>query len=204
MYKDYGCESSELQNELFAALAKAQGNFPKVKKTKANEYFKNTHEGIDDIMDAVRTPLSENSLAVLQDVYSTPEGKDILKTTLSHSSGQWRSCAMTLKPAKNDGHSFASCVTYMKRTMLKAMLGLAVTDDADDDDGNKASGRDVERKRLLVVQLEDLISLSKNAESITQQLLQRYQKESFMQMTEDQLNYLIKFVTEQKEKNNHE
>lgn len=192
MNKDYGCESSEQLNELFAAFAKAQGKFAKVKKTKTNEYFKNMHEGIDDIIDVIRQPLEENGLAVFQDVYTSAEGKDLLKTLISHSSGQWRSTAMILRPAKGDSHSFASCVTYMKRTMLKAVLGLAVTDDSDDDDGNKASGRDVEKKRLIVIELEDIINLRENASSIIATLLQRYNKESFMQMTEEQLNYLLK------------
>ena len=197
MNKDYGCESSEQLNELFAAFAKAQGKFAKVKKTKTNEYFKNMHEGIDDIIDVIRLPLEENGLAVFQDVYTSVEGKEVLKTLISHSSGQWRSTAMILRPAKGDSHSFASCVTYMKRTMLKAVLGLAVADGADDDDGNKASGRDVEKKRLIAIRLGDLISARSNPEVLTKQILEKYNKESLMQMTEDQLLYVIDYLTAQ-------
>ena len=52
-----------------------------------------------------------------------------------HTSGQFISSTMEMKPSKDDPQGRGSALTYMRRYMLASILGL----NAEDDDGNKAS-----------------------------------------------------------------
>jgi hypothetical protein len=54
-----------------------------------------------------------------------------------HKSGEWLGSHFTMKPMKNDPQGIGSCITYMRRYALAAILGLNIDED---DDGNSASG----------------------------------------------------------------
>ncbi|MEG2219786.1 MAG: ERF family protein, partial [Muribaculaceae bacterium] len=51
--------------------------------------------------------------------------------------GQYISDTYTMRPVKNDPQGLGSCITYMRRYALGAILGLNIDED---DDANKASG----------------------------------------------------------------
>ena len=50
-------------------------------------------------------------------------------TTLAHSSGQWVKGSLSIKPAKTDPQTLGSCITYLRRYALAAMVGLSPLDD---------------------------------------------------------------------------
>ena len=52
-----------------------------------------------------------------------------------HSSGQWISEALVMRPVKDDPQGVGSCITYARRYALAAIAGVA----PEDDDGNAAS-----------------------------------------------------------------
>jgi len=60
-----------------------------------------------------------------------------MSTILMHKSGEWLGSHFTMKPVKNDPQGIGSCITYMRRYALAAILGLNIDED---DDGNSASG----------------------------------------------------------------
>lgn len=126
---------SESISQLSAALAKAQGEFTPAKKTGENPHLKNTYATLDDVIASVRGPLSANGLAVVQPL--TSEGEHfILETLLMHESGEWIGTeALIQHMAGNRGvnelQAFGGALTYMRRYMLSAMLGINTEADTD-------------------------------------------------------------------------
>lgn len=126
--------------KLAEALAKAQGEIEGAVKGRANPHFKSTYADLASVWAACRAALSGNGIAVVQMPESTDGVTITLITTLTHSSGQWMRSKLTMKAQRGGPQDMVSLVTYMRRTALAAMVGVAPVDD--DDDGEGASGRD--------------------------------------------------------------
>lgn len=125
---------SEAINEIAAALSKAQAVIEAAVKGKTNPHFKNDYADLSSVWDACRKPLTDNGLSVAQTA-ATDEGRVGVTTLLMHSSGQWISDTLVMKPTKDDPQGVGSCITYARRYALAAMVGVAPADD----DGNAAS-----------------------------------------------------------------
>ncbi len=140
-------EQSEKINEIATALSKFQKNIKTIKKDKkANLGFQYEYADINAVLQACKEPLANNSLSISQPM-GIIDGKAVLYTQVSHSSGQWiRGCCF-IQPdtgGKLRGvQATGSAITYMKRYSLCALLGL---DSGDDDDG-KAAVESVEKKK---------------------------------------------------------
>ena len=126
---------SESINELAAALAKAQSEMKGAVKDSNNPFFKSKYADLSSVWDACRAPLTKNGISVVQ-MPSAAEDVITVDTTLLHSSGQWISSSLYARPSKNDPQGIGSCITYLRRYSLSAMVGIA----PEDDDGNAASG----------------------------------------------------------------
>jgi hypothetical protein len=128
---------SEATNEIFAALAKAQGMLRHAAKDAKNPHFKSDYATLASICDAIREPLAANGLAVTQ-LLSDGDKDDrcYVETVLCHSSGQWVSERFSVPVSKSDAQGFGSAVTYVRRYALAAVTGIAPADD----DGNAAAG----------------------------------------------------------------
>ncbi len=130
---------SESINELAKALSQTQGKMTAAKKDTANPFFKSKYADLSSVWEACRAPMAEHGLAVIQTTNPT-DGRSVeLVTTLMHSSGQWMSGTLTMIPSKQDPQGMGSCLTYMRRYALSAILGVS----QDDDDANTAAGKDV-------------------------------------------------------------
>lgn len=125
---------SEQLNELFTALAKAQGMITTAVKDSANPFFKSQYTSLDGCWQCCRVPLSTNGLSVVQTTQEE-SGKFYLTTVLGHASGQYIASSMPLMLAKNDPQAFGSALSYARRYSLCAIVGLT---QGDDDDGEKA------------------------------------------------------------------
>lgn len=130
--------STESIDQISAALAVAQGQFQNPSKDASNPHFKSKYANLASGLNAVRTILSENGIAIIQ----LPRMLDdimVLDTRLCHKSGQWieSSYPVCKLPAKQQ--EIGSALTYSRRYSLFAML--AIVGDDDDDDGNEASKR---------------------------------------------------------------
>ena len=126
---------------LFAALAKAQSEFPEIPKTK--EVIVQTQKGsyvfkyapLEKMIPLIRPVLKENGLGFTQGA----DGNNLI-TTIFHTSGEWFEHSMPLIDNPS-AQQYGSQFTYRRRYSLKAALGIETDDDDADntytDDGKK-------------------------------------------------------------------
>lgn len=137
-----GMESDESPSlgKLAAALARAQGKFRPASKDSTNPHLGSSYADLASIFEAARGPLSENEIAVLQPITTTPTGL-IVETMLVHASGEFirRRLEMRIEvKVSRDGKAqpwtwaFGSACSYARRYSLSAMVGITT---GDDDDG---------------------------------------------------------------------
>ena len=129
------------QSESIANLSKAlsivQGKLTYAVKDSANPFFKSKYADLESVWDACRSLLAENGLCVMQfpGTYSDLDKSMSLTTILSHASGEWIGQEMSVPVTKPDAQGAGSCLTYMRRYALAAVVGVVQADD----DGNAAS-----------------------------------------------------------------
>ena len=130
-----------LQSESIANLAKSlslvQGKLTHAKKDSANPFFKSKYADLESVWDACRDLLASNGLSVAQfpGTYSDLDKTMSLTTLLMHESGEWISNEMSVPMSKVDAQGAGSCISYMRRYALAAVVGVVQADD----DGNAAS-----------------------------------------------------------------
>jgi hypothetical protein len=127
---------------------------PALPKSALNPYYSSRYAPLDEVWQAVRGPLTDNGIAVIQTAVATDPGYLAIETTLLHASGEWIRGTIRAKLVRagkkgevsapdgiqEDAQSVGKTVTYLKRYGLMGMSGIAPTDD---DDGNAASGVDL-------------------------------------------------------------
>jgi len=115
--------------KLAEALSKAQSKMEGAKKDGNNPFFKSDYSTLFSVWQACRGPLTENSLSVTQTMGGNGTGLVTVYTTLMHSSGQWVKSALSIIPGKAGPQELGSCITYLRRYALAAMVGLSPLDD---------------------------------------------------------------------------
>lgn len=130
---------------LAAALAKAQASFPTIQRDKevtvtmkSGGSYKFKYAPLDTILAAVRKPLADNGLAIVQ---LLDDGE--LVTMLLHSGGAKVAGRIALGQTSTV-QELGSAITYLRRYALQALLGIAAEED---DDGNRASGNMATQRR---------------------------------------------------------
>ena len=126
---------SDTISELAKALSSFQGKMTAVKKDATNPFYKSKYATLDTIWETIRKPLSENGLSVAQTM-DVKNDKDVLNTTLYHTSGEWISGMQSVNPVKDDPQSLGSAISYARRYSLSAILGIVADED---DDANIAT-----------------------------------------------------------------
>ena len=126
------------------AFSVAQGEFRNVLKDSDNPFFRSKYADLGSVMEMIRPVLAKNSLAVSQ-ILEPNSDLAIIETVLLHTSGQWISSTICLKPKENTPQGMGSAITYARRYSLSALLGVA---SEVDDDGNTASGKVEEKKKF--------------------------------------------------------
>lgn len=129
--------SSEVK-DLFAALSKAQGEYPIIGPNRENPYFKSNYTDLDTIMRSIRPMLAKNGLSFIQQIRINDDGATILHSILGHSSGQWMEARNRIVPLKNDPQTYGSTLTYQKRYAAMSLLGVTCSQDKTDDDAEVA------------------------------------------------------------------
>lgn len=134
--KDFGAKKQEYKStetkDLYAALAKAQGEMGMASLNTQNPYFKTRYADLSEIVKVSRPALSKYALSVTQQIISKDDGGNVLVTTLAHSSGQYIESNMRIVPPKSDVQTLGSYITYLRRYSYAALVGI-VTGDEDDD-----------------------------------------------------------------------
>jgi hypothetical protein len=133
---------SESIKELASALAKAQGELKNPGFDSTNPHFKSKYASLAAVRDAVIPILSRHGLSVVQaPMYEA--GMAGCETLLSHSSGEFVSGVLMLPVDKQNAHGVGSSQTYARRYALMAFAGVVGDED---DDGNAAVEKKVEKK----------------------------------------------------------
>ncbi len=141
MMQTLGPTMSDALNELAAALAAAQGEFPIIDKNRTAQLREASHGGgngtreykyadLADVLKGVLPVLSKHKLAVLQPTF-VEAGHIFVKTRLVHASGQWIECEYPVCAINVDHQRMGSALTYAKRYALCALLGVAADEDND-------------------------------------------------------------------------
>ena len=125
---------SEELNELFEAMAKAQGEMGKVISNETNPFFKAKYPTLDVVIDVYREPLSRHGLTFMQ--WSLADGK--MLNWMGHSSGQYIANVEELRMEKTGPQAHGSAYSYLRRYSALGIMGLGKA--SQDDDGNVASG----------------------------------------------------------------
>ncbi len=135
-------QKSDEINELASALTKVQCKLEGAKMDGENPFFKAKYATLASVWSACRKPLTDNGLSVVQ-TCSVGEGEGlILDTSLLHTSGQWISGELAVKPTKNDPQGIGSAITYARRYGLAAIVGVC----PEDDDAESATDHKVPKK----------------------------------------------------------
>lgn len=120
--------------DLFAALAKAQGEIANATKGSVNSHFKSTYADLAEILSTIRPVFSKNGLSLIQSTGF--DGAMVHVTTvLAHASGATITSCASCVPAKTDAQGIGAATTYLRRYSAAAMAGIA----QEDDDGNAAA-----------------------------------------------------------------
>jgi hypothetical protein len=102
-----------------------------VGKSGKNPMFKSQYSTLGDVLTAL------NGIADFGLSFQQFFSDDCIVTVVAHvETGEQFTSAIPVRPEKNTPQSYISCVTYLRRASLMTMFGL----NADDDDGNLASG----------------------------------------------------------------
>jgi hypothetical protein len=124
--------------ELGTALAKAQAVMQPAAKDAANPFFKSKYADLPSVWDAIREPLTKNGLSVVQLPTNAEPGRVGLSTMLLHASGEFILSVASMKLVKDDPQGAGSGLTYLRRYMLAAAVGVVADED---DDANAATHR---------------------------------------------------------------
>jgi hypothetical protein len=133
--------SSKSFAKLAEALAKAQGEMAPLVKDSTNPFFDSSYASLAACYAACGEALAKNGIAVIQGAVARDNMVEVT-SILAHSSGEWIQFSLGLTPQKKDPQGIGSAITYGRRYLLTAMVGLAPSDD----DGEGATGRETDTK----------------------------------------------------------
>lgn len=184
-------------NELFTALAKAQGEMESAGLTNANPFFKSKYADLAEIVKASRPALAKHGLSVIQYIEQNDQGISVLISMLGHSSGQYILSQMPINPAKTDVQSLGSYITYLRRYSYAALVGVVVCDE--DDDGEHAMERKPKQVPIVdIVLASQLIALIDNDERIEKTICTKLGISSIANIPQDRYAGILNWVKEQK------
>ena len=120
--------------ELFAALAKAQGEVENATKGSVNPHFKSKYADLAEVLNTVRPVFAANGLSIIQ-IPSFDGAMASVTTCLAHSKGGMITGVSSCVPAKTDAQGIGAATTYLRRYSLASVCGVA----QEDDDGQSAA-----------------------------------------------------------------
>lgn len=140
---------------LYAALAKAQGQFQPIEKNREVQiqmYDKQTrapkgsykfrYADLQEVLAKTRPALAANGLALVQTIEPTSTGQALV-CKLVHAEGGSIISQVPMASARDlgDPKAFGAAISYLRRYLVTAMLGVAADDDLDED-GQEAGALD--------------------------------------------------------------
>jgi hypothetical protein len=127
---------SESIKNLAISLVEAQKELKNTLQTAENPYYKSTYAPLNDILDDVRPILNKHGITVIQNL-SYIDTAIVVSVCLLHISGEWiEQDGLRLPIEKQTAQSVGISVTYGRRYVLSAMLGIASEEDTDGEGEN--------------------------------------------------------------------
>jgi hypothetical protein len=137
---------------LIAALVEAQKAFTAVGRdktadieTRSGGTYTYRYADLASVVEVVRKPMLDNGLVLIQMPSSQLDAEGVarqmLVTRLAHTSGEWIEGSLTLPVRDPSPQGLGSAITYARRYMLSAVLGVVT----EDDDDAQAAERDEAR-----------------------------------------------------------
>jgi len=130
-------ESSE-KDLLYTALAQAQVEFPTIRVNR--QAFKNAYADLYAILKPIYPVLNKYGLSI-RPWAGEINGEQWIGARLMHKSGQFETNVFKFEadPCKNPSdqpsHKKQGALTYFNRNHIKDMLGVLISDNPEDDDG---------------------------------------------------------------------
>ena len=159
-------EANEARKAFDLSFAAAKPKFKPIIKNKAVSHgtgkAQYKHETLDAIAEAVGDALSANGLSYR---FRTVQSPGVLSVTcvLSHVAGHSEETSLSAgndtSGSKNAIQGVGSTLYYLMRYTLKAALGLAVSDEADDDGRGAGQQQPAAPSELTAKQVEELTTL---------------------------------------------
>lgn len=128
-------KTSESIKQIAEALVSAQKEIKFAVKDSTNPHYKSKYANINSVIDAVKAPLNNNNIAILQSLSPSDDNKLHLTTRLLHSSGEWIEDTAVCPIQKQDPQGLGSAISYIRRYSISSLCALY----ADDDDGQSAA-----------------------------------------------------------------
>jgi hypothetical protein len=113
---------------IYKKISEFQSKVGAIKKDSKNPHYKSTYADINTVLDAIRTPLKEVGLTVVQ----LPQETGLLTYIVDVETNEKIESFVPFILGKQDMQGLGSAVTYSRRFAIVAMLGL----EQEDDDGN--------------------------------------------------------------------
>ena len=118
---------SEQQDKLFAALINAKSEMSVEFEKTGKSHRPGLYATYGDLVHFAKPFLKTHGLDIIQEPIEAGDS-DLLKTTIIHSSGQWRSSVCAVRPDYSQPQApiqaYASALTSMKRYAYAAILNL--------------------------------------------------------------------------------
>ena len=123
---------SDQIRELAQALLKVQRQLQPALKDANNPFTRSKYATLNSVMDSCRDALLSNGIWLCQYPVPAESGYLGLVTKLTHAeSGQWQSSLAVVPLPKPDPQGVGISMTYMRRYVLSAMLGIVTEEDTD-------------------------------------------------------------------------
>jgi hypothetical protein len=147
--------SSPTITNLAKALLTAQEQISPVTKDATNPFLKNRYASLVAVLEAVRRPLLDNGILLIQRVVESEPGTAAVETRLLHTSGEWVAGVTTIplpetEPGSktNMGQAVGAAISYARRYGLMAMLSMAAVDEDTDNEVRNTQPQTYPQHRL--------------------------------------------------------
>lgn len=130
------------KDQLYTALAQAQVEFPTIRVNR--KAFKNEYADLYAILKPIYPVLAAHGLSIRPWAGSI-DGQQWIGARLMHKSGQFETNVYKFEPdpcknpADQPSHKKQGALTYFNRNHIKDMLGVLISDNPEDDDGQSIS-----------------------------------------------------------------
>ena len=155
---------SDSISKLAPDLVKVQAALSTAKKNSKNPHFRSTYADLESTWEACREPLTKHNFSVVQTMFTTADFKPGLRTILLHASGESISSEVLLPIVKPGPQDMGSCIKYMRRYCLAALVGVT---DGEDDDAEQAEGRPAQKQTRPITNYADGLTPKTSTATIT-------------------------------------